>query len=159
MNKEFFYNRINNLIKNINNNSLVILHSGLDITKSEDMFYEFIVNRNFFYLTNIRQKNTFLLIFKISENEYYKYICVDKIDETKVKWLGKMLNENDIVTNTCFTKEEILNSDILESKLKELISKYKSNKIYLDFKNNNKTKELAEKLNFNDNKIEDIYLK
>lgn len=159
MNKEFFFNRINNLIKNINNNSLVILHSGLEITKSEDIFYEFIVNRNFFYLTNIRQKNSFLVIFKISENEYYKYIFIDKIDETKVKWFGKILNENEIINNTCFTKEEILNNDILESKLKELISKYKSNKIYLDFKNNNKTKELAENLNFKDNKIEDIYSK
>ena len=159
MNKKFFSNRINNLIKNINNNSLVILHSGLEITKSEDIFYEFIVNRNFFYLTNIRQKNSFLIIFKISENEYYKYISVDKIDETKVKWFGKTLNENDIINNTCFTKEEILNNDILESKLKKLISIYKSNKIYLDFKNNNKTKELAENLNFKDDKIEDIYSK
>ena len=118
MDKEFFSNRIKNIVKNINNNSLIILHSGLEITKSEDIFYEFIVNRNFFYLTNIKQKNSFLVIFKISENEYYKYIFIDKIDDKRVKWFGKMLNENDIINNTYFIKEEIFTNDILDIKLR-----------------------------------------
>ena len=159
MDKEFFSNRIKNIVKNINNNSLIILHSGLEITKSEDIFYEFIVNRNFFYLTNIKQKNSFLVIFKISENEYYKYIFIDKIDDKRVKWFGKMLNENDIINNTYFIKEEIFTNDILDIKLRELIEKFKPKTLYLDFKNNNKTKELAENLNFSDKEIEDIYSK
>ena len=159
MNKKYFSNRIKNIIKNINNNSLIILHSSLKKVKSEDAYYDFIVNRNFFYFTNITQENSYLVILKISENEYYKYIFIDEIDESKIKWFGKMLDENDIITNTCFAKEEIFNNNILESKLKEIASKYKPNKVYLDFKNNIKTKELAENLNFNDDKIEDIYSK
>jgi len=159
MNKKYFSNRIKNIIKNINNNSLIILYSGLKKVKSEDAYYDFIVNRNFFYFTNITQENSYLVILKISENEYYKYIFIDEIDESKIKWFGKMLDENDIITNTCFAKEEIFNNNILESKLKEIASKYKPNKVYLDFKNNIKTKELAENLNFNDDKIEDIYSK
>jgi len=159
MNKKYFSNRIKNIIKNINNNSLIILHSSLKKVKSEDAYYDFIVNRNFFYFTNITQENSYLVILKISENEYYKYIFIDEIDEYKVKWFGKMLNENDIINNTCFTKEEIFYNNTLESKLKEIASKYKPNKVYLDFKNNIKTKELAENLNFKDDKIEDIYSK
>ena len=153
----YFNTRIKNIIKDIDDNSMIILHSGLEIVKSEDIFYEFITNRNFFYLTNIRQKNTFLIIFKISDDDYYKFISIDKIDKSKVKWFGKMLTEDDIVATTHFSKKEILTNDILESKLKELTTKYKINKLYLDFKNNNVTKELAKKLNFKEDNIEDIY--
>jgi len=157
MYRMYFNTRIENIIKNIDDNSMIILHSGLEIVKSEDIFYEFITNRNFFYLTNIRQKNTFLILLKISDDNYYKFISIDKIDESKVKWFGKMLTEDDIVTNTHFSNEEILTNDILELKLKELTTKYKINKLYLDFKNNNVTKELAKKLNFKEDNIEDIY--
>lgn len=159
MYRMYFNTRIENIIKDIDDNSMIILHSGLEIVKSEDIFYEFITNRNFFYLTNIRQKNTFLIIFKISDDDYYKFISIDKIDKSKVKWFGKMLNEDDIIATTHFSKKEILTNDILESKLKELTTKYKINKLYLDFKNNNVTKELAKKLNFKEDNIEDIYSK
>ena len=159
MDKRYFLKRIENLIKKIDNNSIVILHSGLEIIKSEDCFYEFTVNKNFFYLTNIRQKNVFLIILKISENEYYKYISIDKIDENKIKWFGKMLDENDIVNNTYFKHDEILNNDILESKLKDFINKFKPKKLYLDFKNKDNIKTIVENLNFKDNEINDIYSK
>ena len=144
--------RINNLVKKIKDKSMIILHSGSNIVKSEDECYDFDVNKNFFYLTNIRQKDCYLFIVKINNTEYFKYISIDKIDEDKIKWLGKMLNNNDIINYSCFENEEILYNGKLEKNIEEFIKKFKIENIYLDFKNDLKTKELIKFTN-----VEDIY--
>ena len=147
-----FLQRIKNLVDKIKNNSIIILHSGSEIIKSEDEYYDFYVNKNFFYLTNIRQNDCFLLIIKVKDNEFYKYISIDKTDIKKEKWFGKMLNEEDIMNTTCFNKSEILYNDYIIKNIEFFLKKYKIENIYLDFKNNSKTKDLI-----NSNNIENIY--
>ena len=67
-------NRRNNLIELMDENSAAIIFSGVSKITSEDEFYPFVVNRHFYYLTNITQENSVLLIVKgIGETKTYLF--------------------------------------------------------------------------------------
>ena len=71
-------------------NSIAIFFSGVSKITSEDEYYPFVVNKNFFYLTNIKQEHSALLFIKgIGERKVYLFI--DPYSELKEKWTGKRL--------------------------------------------------------------------
>ncbi len=124
-------NRRNNLLKSLPEKSLIILSSGKEINQSEDSNYPYYVNRNFFYLTNISQPNSILVIEK--NNGVKTFLYIDEYNEVKEKWFGKK-----------FTNEEAkelsningirLNKNFIND-IKDLM-KNNSN-IYIDFKADN----------------------
>ena len=67
-------NRKKKLFKDLKDNSLMILYSGNEIPISEDQYYDFSVNRNFYYLTNLDLKDVFYVVHKIKGNEYKEYL-------------------------------------------------------------------------------------
>lgn len=71
-------------------NSIAIFFSGVSKVASEDEMMPFIVNNNFFYLTNIKQEHSALLLIK-SIGERKAYIFIDPYSELKEKWTGKRL--------------------------------------------------------------------
>ena len=65
-------------------NSVAILFSGVSKVASEDEYLPFCVNKNFFYLTNIEQEHSALLLIK-SLGERKAYLFVDPYNELKEK--------------------------------------------------------------------------
>ena len=71
-------------------NSIAIFFSGVSKISSEDEMLPFTQNMNFFYLTNIKQEHSALLLIKgIGERKVYLFI--DPYSELKEKWTGKRL--------------------------------------------------------------------
>ena len=71
-------------------NSIAIFFSGVSKISSEDEMLPFTQNMKFFYLTNIKQEHSALLLIKgIGERKVYLFI--DPYSELKEKWTGKRL--------------------------------------------------------------------
>ena len=71
-------------------NSVAIFFSGVSKVSSEDEYLPFRVNNNFFYLTNIEQEHSALMLIKgFAEKKVYLFI--DPYSELKEKWTGKRL--------------------------------------------------------------------
>ena len=62
--KKEYSQRREKIYNTIEDNSVVILYAGCAPKKSADENYEFIVNRNFYYLTGISQENSIFLAYK-----------------------------------------------------------------------------------------------
>lgn len=79
------------VFKIMKENSIAIFFSGYSKVSSEDEYYPFCVNKNFYYLTNIEQEHSALILIK-AIGEKSIYLFVDPYDELKEKWTGKRLN-------------------------------------------------------------------
>ena len=83
-------NRRENLFNVMKENSVAILFAGTPKIASEDEYLPFVVNRNFYYFTNIMQEESILVLVKgIAEKRTYLFI--QEYSELKEKWTGKRL--------------------------------------------------------------------
>ena len=82
--------RRKNVFDQMKDNSVAIFFSGVSKIASEDEELPFCVNKNFFYLTNIKQEHTALLLIK-GIGERRTYLFIDPYNEVKEKWTGKRL--------------------------------------------------------------------
>ena len=87
--KEFIKRR-ERLAEKMDDNSIAILYAGFPPKNSADETYDFVVNRNFYYLSNIKQENSVLFILK-QDGLIKEYLFVSEFDEVKEKWTGKRL--------------------------------------------------------------------
>lgn len=88
-----YIKRRENILTKMDNGSILILFSGQGRKKSGDENYPFQPNRNFFYLTGIKQENSVLLIVK-ADGETSSFLFIDPKEEKVEKWLGiKLTNE------------------------------------------------------------------
>ena len=74
-------------------NSVAIFFSGVSKIASEDEMLPFKVNNNFFYLTNIKQEHSALMLIK-GIGERKTYLFIDPYSELKEKWTGKRLTRD-----------------------------------------------------------------
>ena len=88
--KEEYTLRRNKLFNLLDDNSVTILFSGVGRKGSGDENYDFIPNKNFYYLTGIEQENSILLLIK-NDGEKLSYLFVDEKDEKIEKWIGYKL--------------------------------------------------------------------
>ena len=79
------------LFAKMKENSALIIFSGVGKICSEDEFHPFLSNRNFFYLTNIEQDHSALIMVK-GIGEKRTYLFIDEYSELKEKWTGKRLS-------------------------------------------------------------------
>lgn len=94
MDKNFYITNRQQLLENIKDNSLIILFSGKMIHRSADSFYDFVVNRNFYYLTGIEQDNVVLVISK-KQGNIEERLFIEKADPVLEKWVGKKLTKEE----------------------------------------------------------------
>ena len=86
-------NRRMNLLEQMKENSVAILFAGVPKIASEDEYLPFVVNRNFYYFTNIEQEESVLVLVKgIAEKRAYLFI--QEYSELKEKWTGKRLTND-----------------------------------------------------------------
>ena len=108
------------LLKDLKDNSLLILYSGSEIAISEDQYYDFSVNRNFYYITNLDLKNVFYVAYKIKGNEYKEYLFLRECNnKVKKKFYGSEYTITRVLLDTRLKKKDIFITDDFDSKLKE----------------------------------------
>lgn len=73
-----------------NDKSVSLFYSGNLKHKSNDQYFKFEVNRNFFYLTNINQDNVVLVLIK-GNNKLETFLFIEKQDPIKALWDGATL--------------------------------------------------------------------
>ena len=88
--KEFNVRR-EKLFELLPDNSLTLIFAGASKIRSEDEYYPFTANRNFFYLTGIEQENSVLMLVKCP-GERKEYLFLDEHNELKERWTGKRLS-------------------------------------------------------------------
>lgn len=94
MNKELFIANRNKFFDRLTDNSICILFSGNPPKKTADEMYTFSINRNFYYLTGIDEKDLVVVLSKIKGN-LETTIFIHKADPVMEKWVGKTISEKE----------------------------------------------------------------
>lgn len=94
MNKNIYKFNRDNLLDKIKDNSIVILFAGEAIQKTGDQTYPFTPNRNFYYLTGIKEEDHILVMTKINGVKSSKLYIKD-IDLEMEKWVGKSIRKEE----------------------------------------------------------------
>lgn len=94
MNKNIYKFDRDNLLDKIKDNSIVILFAGKAIQKTGDQTYPFTPNRNFYYLTGIKEEDHILVMTKINGVKSSKLYIKD-IDLEMEKWVGKSIRKEE----------------------------------------------------------------
>ena len=85
-----FENRRKKVFDQMKDNSVALFFSGVSKIASEDECLPFVVNKNFYYLTGIKQEHSALMLIK-AIGERRAYLFIDPYSELKEKWTGKRL--------------------------------------------------------------------
>lgn len=132
-----YQKRRETLLEQIDDNSIVILFSGVAPHCSGDAFYNFEVNRNFYYLTGIEQENSVLMLVK-AEGETSSYLFIDEKNEKVEKWIGIKLTTSEAkqISNI----DNVLLRSAFEGKLVASLNKEMThfgliNNVYIDLEN------------------------
>ena len=94
MNKNIYKFNRDNLLDKIKDNSIVILFAGKAIQKTGDQTYPFTPNRNFYYVTGIKEEDHILVMTKINGVKSSKLYIKD-IDLEMEKWVGKSIRKEE----------------------------------------------------------------
>lgn len=92
MKKEVYKNNRNNLMKNIPDNSVVVLFAGNAPKKTGDELYPFAPNRNFFYLTGIKEEEHIVVLSKFN-NTVSEKLFLKELNLEQEMWTGKTLRD------------------------------------------------------------------
>ena len=143
-----------NVFERMPEGSIMVVFAGAPKIASGDEDLPFVINKNFFYLTDISQENSILMFIKTLTDKK-TYLFVDENDPVKEKWYGKKLTveeaKNISGLNDVFLTKEF--ESILSLTLTNVNNQYGFiNKLYLDLspeikvKENTPTSILAEEL-------------
>ncbi|HHZ01548.1 MAG TPA: M24 family metallopeptidase [Tissierellia bacterium] len=94
MKTSFFINNRAKFAENMEDYSLAIFFSGRAPRETADQYYEFSVDRNFYYLTGISRENMVLLISKIS-GKITETLYIPALDEHFEKWYGILMRKEE----------------------------------------------------------------
>ena len=119
--KEEMLQRRERIFEKMENFSVLVLFSGVEKKSSADANHEFVINKNFYYLTQIEQADSMFIMVK-TPTQKDTYLFVSPYDETKEKWTGKLLTaqeardisyiDNVLMTSTFDPKLDIIINSI-----------------------------------------------
>lgn len=137
-----YIERREKILRKMDNGSVLILFAGQGRKKSGDENYPYQPNRNFYYLTGIKQENSALMMVK-ADGENSTFLFLDPKDPKVEKWLGIKLTDEE-ATNISGIKNVLVRTS-LEAKwdaaLKDMTYFGEINKIYLDLEKELKIEE------------------
>ncbi|WP_353093845.1 aminopeptidase P family protein [Tissierella praeacuta] len=129
MDKEFFTRNRQRLEKSLDNNSILLLFAGTAPYKSADELYQFIPNRNFYYLTGIDKKEIIFLMSKI-DGKVSEKLFIERPDPIMAKWIGATITSEEAMEASRIDDIEYL--DNFEGAISSILSRNRIEKIYLD---------------------------
>lgn len=130
MKKEFHIQNREKLINHLPENSIVVFYSGKPKRRSADVFYEFEVDKNFFYLTGVEKENMALVIEK-NQGQVSQSLFMLNHDIEKEKWFGKQLHAKEVKLLTGI--EHILDFNELEQYLFSCLCTTKTLLLYFHY--------------------------
>ncbi|MGL5151929.1 MAG: aminopeptidase P family protein [Clostridium sp.] len=133
MKNELLNNRREKLMKDVKENSIVILFAGQAPKKSADERYAFTPNRNFYYFTGLHEENHILLLSNIKG--YEEILFIKEVDEEKEKWEGKTIRKDGVLDVTGIKEVKFLGD--LEVFLNRLFKFNSEVNVYLDLEIDN----------------------
>ena len=144
------------LIEQLDDGSIAILFAGVGKKRSADEDYDFVVNRNFYYLTGIEQENSILMLVK-ADGEVSTYLFIDERDEKKEKWLGFRLTDDEAreasnIKNVCLRSS--FEGKLMAALNKEMTHFGQINKLYLDLEKELKIDECKSTNEFKEEMLE-----
>lgn len=165
--KEEFAQRREKIYQVIEDNSVLILYAGVAPKRSADETYDFVVNRNFYYLTGINQESSILLAYK-QDGIIRECLFILENNENIEKWTGKRLSTEE--AREISGINNVLTVELFNSELNLILTKKKTgieevNTLYLDLEPQNllddfkTTKDVGDALTLNYPwlKLKDIY--
>ncbi len=140
------------LIEQLDDGSISIIFAGVGRKRSADENYDFVVNRNFYYLTGIEQENSILMLVK-SAGEVSTYLFIDEKDEKVEKWIGLKLTDDEAkeksnIENVCLRSS--FEGKLLAALDEKMTHFGHINKIYLDLEKELKIDECKSTNEFKD---------
>lgn len=128
----FFTQNRKELYKNLQDNSIAIFFSGKAPHKSNDAYYMFEVDRNFYYLTGIEREDIILMAIKYGD-VVEEYLFIEKFDPVLAKWVGAKISEEE--SKDISGIENIMYVDHFKSKLVQVLGSgaYNVENIYFDY--------------------------
>ncbi|MDD6469053.1 MAG: Xaa-Pro peptidase family protein [Bacilli bacterium] len=162
-----FKERRRKLLEKMEDFSVAVIFAGVSKIQSEDETCPYLANRNFYYLTNIEQENSILILLKGCGNTK-EYLFVSEYDEVKEKWYGKRLTSFEATKLSGIDNVLYLSSfdSMFGMILDDRNSSFSNiNNVYLDFSKEQKIREnlFIEtyisnlKLNYDNKNFIDIY--
>lgn len=129
MDKKFFMTNRKKLEGKLEDNSILLLFAGTAPYKSADELYQFIPNRNFYYLTGIDESKVILLISKI-DGKVSEKLFIERPDEVMAKWVGATITDEEAIESSGIDNIEYL--DKFEGTISSILDRNRIEKIYLD---------------------------
>ena len=111
-----FKKRRDTLAKQLKNNSLSVLFSGVQQIRSNDTEYVFRQNSNFYYMTGFREDNSTLVFLK-KKGKTKTILFVQKKDKLQELWTGKRLGVK--ASKRRFLVDKVFAQEDFERMLKE----------------------------------------
>ena len=130
--KDLFTQNRRELYENLQDKSIAIFFSGKAPHKSNDAYYMFEVDRNFYYLTGIQREDIVLMAIKYG-NVVEEYLFIEKFDPVLAKWIGARISAEEamIVSGV----ENIMYVENFKSKLVQVLGSvaYNVENVYFDY--------------------------
>ena len=96
MKRETIIKRRNELLKDQKKGSITVLFSGDLVKRSADCSYPFVVNRNFYYLTNC-DEDSLIYVYINTENVSKEMLFIKDYNPLEEKWVGKSLTKDEVI--------------------------------------------------------------
>jgi len=139
--------RRDTLVKNLSNDSVTVLFSAENKTRSNDTSYPYRQNSNFYYLSGFKEDNACLVFIK-TKKETKSILFVQKKDEVDELWNGKRLGKAQAKKR--FLVDSIKLSENFFSEMKEVLKDRKH--LYYDFNSLDKKVKKISQNNFQTHK-------
>ncbi len=123
----FLVNR-NRLFEQLEESSILLLHSGNAPHKTTDQFYPFRVSKNFFYLTGIKESNCTLMLVKTNQEEK-TFLFIDETTEFMRQWVGEKISKEDASRISGIEQSDIMYNTHLETFVNRIMTYSRGNKI------------------------------
>lgn len=117
------------ILEQMESDSILILCSGAPVHISADAYYEFQANRHFFYLTGLRRENMILLLRKGPEG-CKSTLYIEKADPAAERWTGKMVTVEE--AKACSGISDVRFTDRFQRELDYLIGSANLSACYFD---------------------------
>lgn len=128
--ENIYLSRRKKLSSNMRNGDMCIIFSGKQVRISRDEYYEFNTNKNFYYLTGLKDENLILFIRKIN-GDVKSTLFIENRPEDMIKWIGKTILKDEAISIS--SVDEVIYIDEFYSFLNNIILEEESPTVYFDF--------------------------
>lgn len=143
-----YSSRREKIVKSMRANCAIMLFSGKAPMRSEDEAYDFVVNRNFYYLTGLEKEEMVLLMSNI-DGVYHEYLFILPFDETLARWVGgRMLASEATEISEIKDVREMSDLDDVVASLLNRTRRDNTFKIYFDMWHYNMEQETTVAINY-----------